>query len=185
MAGEGECGFFVVGAYVECGLSELCRFETNLVPSCSVDDAHEDADQFSDPVGATEPHDIGRPGRGAVPLVGGAQTERLVDGWVQRRIVSWWQRARQRLVGLVGDRFVEVDEHGNVGTSKQRECGVEHAVLEGWVAWAAERPAEREIAVQHARWAGTFGLSAHEADPDGRQTGCFQGVGERTHGTRA
>ena len=115
----------------------------------------------------------------------GAQTERFVDGWVQCRVVSRWQRARQRLVGFVGDGLVEVDEHGNVDSWEQGECGGEHAVLEGGVAGAAEWSAEREIAVQHARWAGTFGLSAHQTDPDGRQAGGFEGMGERTHGARA
>ncbi len=100
------------------------------VPRCAVDDSHEHADEFGDAIGSAETQHVGRAGRGAATLVGGAKSECFVDSGMQGRVVPWWQRARQRLVGGVDDGLFEVDQYGHVGSRQQGERCREHTVLE-------------------------------------------------------
>ena len=95
------------------------------------------------------------------------------------------QHACQRLIRLIDDRLFEILQDWDIVTLKKAERCRQHAMLERRVPRTTQRTSEREVAVQHPRRARSLGLAADETDPDRRQTGRFEHVGERTHGARA
>ena len=184
VVGETECCFFVIGANVEGGRPDVDRGIGD-GPFLTIEDLCERSDECGDAFGAASSNDTGAAGSLKIPAIRSEQSQRFVGCWMKIRVEPGRERTTQRRVGLVHDRFGEVDEHGHVRRCQEIECGAQDSVLKIGVAGKTERPAERELAMQHARSATTFCLGSHEADRDRRETSMLEDVRQGTHGARA
>jgi hypothetical protein len=185
VAGKFKRDFFVERTNIGGGLSELGGGDSSAGPWFAASDSHQGSDYRAQRIGPAEAHNTGVPGRSEAPVPSGAQTVVFIECRVERCVVTRRQRARQRGVGFVDDCDREIFEHRYVGSLQETEGRGKHLMLKVGVVGSAERSAERELAVQHARCASAFGLTANETDADGGEAGLLEHVGERTHGARA
>jgi len=111
--------------------------------------------------------------------------DRFIDGRRFFLIHTGRQRAAQRLARPIGHGFREVLQHRAFAFCQKRERFAQDVPLEFGVARLAERPAEREVAMQRARRLQLLRVRTHERQNDGRQAFGFKNMSERTHGARA
>ena len=135
--------------------------------------------------GPTQPSNGCHAGDRSAAFICRPQSERFVDSRRQRWIVTRRQSACQGLIRVIDNRLFEVHQYGHIITLEKGERRGEHPMLERWLTGAAERAAQREVAVQHPWRARPLGLAVDAADAYCRQTCGFEHVGERTHGARA
>lgn len=83
-----------------------------------------------------------------------------------------------------GDDIRMVDEHRARWRLEERKCSSKNIVLELCVTGLAERAAQRELAVQGARWRNLDGHLTNRRQHDRRDSCSFEHVGEHTHGAR-
>ena len=132
MLGEGECRLLVVGPHVKRSPPGVAG-QAGFLQRDAVRKTGEGGDQLGHALGADEVAHRRAARLRELPVIGGAEADRLVDRGRQPGVVPRRQRASKRLVGEVANHLREVLEHGPGGPLEQRERRLEHPALEGGI----------------------------------------------------
>lgn len=117
------------------------------------------------------------------PVIGGSDASGLIDGRVGVGIRAWRQRTGHDLGAVIVDRLVERLKNRTGSVEKLERMG-QYPMLKLGVSRLAERSSEGEVTPEASGRSRVLDLVPLRAEGDGRQSGGFEDVRQRTHGTR-
>ena len=118
------------------------------------------------------------------PVVRGPQPPCFADGRMRIGIITDRKRANQNFLWVIRNGFWKID-HAGRSSIQQSECVIQDPALESRIVRYPQGSAEGKFTKESARRGGAVYLLPDGAQGDGRDTGSFEDVSQRTNCTRA